>query len=126
MYLLSSYLYNNKKPEAICNEYAYCSQTPNCHFKQLARKIQECEELKEEIKSLEKINHRNDQELLRRLTYASNAERQRDRYRSALEEIEAATKINCEEICGRKFTDCNDNSCFSVNILDIINKAKGR
>lgn len=33
-----------KKPEAICNEYGYCSKTPNCYFKQLARKTQECEE----------------------------------------------------------------------------------
>lgn len=48
-----------------------------------------------------------------------------DDYKQALEEIETVTKINCEEICGRKFTDCNDTSCFSVNILDIINKAKG-
>lgn len=41
-----------KKPEAICNEYAYCSQTPNCYFKQLARKTQECESLKEELNLL--------------------------------------------------------------------------
>ena len=47
-----------------------------------------------------------------------------DRCRKALEEIETVTKINCEEICGRKFTDCKDTSCFSANILDIINKAK--
>lgn len=55
---------------------------------ELACKTAECEELKEEIEALEKINRRNDQELLRRLTYASNAERQRDRYRRALKEIE--------------------------------------
>ena len=47
------------------------------------------------------------------------------RYRKALEEIETATKINCEEICGRKFADCNDTSCFSADILDIISRAKG-
>lgn len=95
-------------------------------LKRLENKIAECEELKEEIKALEKINSRNDQELLRRLTYASNAERQRDRYLKALEEIEKAIKINCEEICGRKFEDCNDFLCSSKNILDIINKAKGK
>lgn len=48
-----------------------------------------------------------------------------DRYRKALEEIEKAIKINCEEICGRKFEDCNDTSCFSAELLDIINKVKG-
>lgn len=47
------------------------------------------------------------------------------RYRKALEEIEAATKINCKEICGRKFEDCNDTSCLSAEFLNIINKAKG-
>lgn len=63
--------------------------------------------------------------------YAQRQENQREVYYKeylkkdkALKEIETATKINCEEICGRKFTDCKDTSCFSVNILDIINKAK--
>lgn len=72
---------------------------------------QECEELK---------------------SYAQRQENQRETYykeflkkNRALEEIKTATKINCEEICGRKFEDCNDTSCFSVEILDIINKAKG-
>lgn len=46
------------------------------------------------------------------------------RLEEAIEEIEAATKINCEEICGRTFENCNDTSCFSVNILDIIQKVK--
>lgn len=46
-------------------------------------------------------------------------------YEKALKEIEKATKINCEEICGRKFEDCNDTSCFSAELLGIVNKAKG-
>ena len=82
----------------------------NCYFKQLARKTQECEELK---------------------AYAQRQENQREEYYKeylkkdkVLEKIEAATKINCEEICGRKFADCNDTSCFSAEILDIINKVK--
>ena len=49
-----------------------------------------------------------------------------DEYKEALDEIEAETKINCEEICGRKFEDCNDLLCTSKSILDIINKANGR
>ena len=48
------------------------------------------------------------------------------RYRKVLEEIKEIVKINCEEICGRKFEDCNDFLCTSKNIFDIINKAKGR
>lgn len=34
-----------KKPEAICKIYEYCSKKPDCYFKQLARKTQECEKL---------------------------------------------------------------------------------
>lgn len=47
-------------------------------------------------------------------------------YRKALEEIEAATKINCEEICGRKFENCNDTSCLSAEVRNIISKAKDK
>lgn len=45
-------------------------------------------------------------------------------YRKALEEIEKATKINCEEICGRKFEDCNDTSCFQQNFSALSTKRK--
>ena len=134
-----------------------CARNPNCHFKiverqrkkidkfyrkelelcqQLARKTQECEELKTEKEVIKKylgisdksimqrLEELTEYKLKRQLEYIKIGEK-RDRYRKALEEIEAATKINCEEICGRKFENCNDTSCFSVNILDIINKAKG-
>lgn len=122
----------------------------NCYFKQLARKTQECEGLKRKLsnqeqlyqneieiynKSCLQLRQENDDLYLERLALNTansgiNAllevkEQECDRYREALEEIETATKINCEEICGRKFTDCKDTSCFSVNILDIISKAKG-
>lgn len=82
---------------------------------QLTRKTQECEELKQYQEDAEKI--------LKNIL--DNFDKMENRYRKALEEIEAATKINCEEICGRKFEDCNDTSCFSAELLDIINKAKG-
>ena len=72
---------------------------------------QECEELKKQL------------EFVR--THRTVIDAEKNRYRKALEEIETVTKINCEEICGRKFADCKDTSCFSANILDIINKAKG-
>lgn len=80
----------------------------------LKAKEQECEELKREI-DLYKTWYRAKHDDIRNLLGS---------YRKALEEIETVTKINCEEICGRKFTDCKDTSCFSVNILDIISRAK--
>lgn len=84
---------------------------------------QECEELKGKYKNvldLAKQNADANEYCLQEL------EQENYRYRKALEEIEAATKINCEEICGRKFADCNDTSCLSAEVLDIINKAKGK
>lgn len=79
---------------------------------------QECEELKKQLETSEKWR-------IKAESLNENFELKNTCYRKALEEIETATKINCEEICGRKFTDCKDTSCFSVNILDIISRAKG-
>lgn len=110
------------------------SETTDRLAKQLEEKEQECKELKEEIEALEKINRRNDQELLRRLTYASNAERQRDRYRRALEEIEEIAKsFNINGLCFYNEPDCcsccdmgaDCNYLRRAKILYIINKAKG-
>lgn len=99
--------------------------------KKLQSKEQECEELKEELAIYKKML--DDPEFKIALTDVRTGEREvwrklgskTDRYRKALEEIEKATKINCEEICGRKFEDCNDTSCFSAELLGIVNKAKG-
>lgn len=81
---------------------------------------QECEELKEEYTELKLEN----KELYRILADLKEVRKLKDHYRKALEEIEEIVKINCEEICGRKFEDCNDFLCPSKNIIDIINKAK--
>ena len=122
-----------------------CEKNQNCHFKQLARKTQElyfarnevhskaeyireqrdiidklkqeCEELNKKLRELELKNtilQNRNQQLDSSITKAAC-------YRKALEEIEEVTKINCEEICGRKFEDCNDIHCFSAEILNIIN-----
>ena len=99
--------------------YGLCRGDKDCYFKQLARKTQECEELEELLKL--RTNDRIDK--LERAIIRRNAKI--DRYHKALDEIEKATKINCEEICGRKFEDCNDTSCFSAELLNIINKARG-
>lgn len=111
----------------------------NCLFKQLAHKTKECEDLREALKEeviykrtylkslldckeeCEKLKS----ESFTREELISMQEKDIERYCKALEEIEKIVKINCEEICGRKFEDCNDFLCSSKNILDIINKAKG-
>ena len=116
-----------------------CSNKCSCYYdhlnyrlEQLVQKKQECEELKEkyealklenqegykivdelkqECETLERINHRYDKELLRRLTYASNAERQRDLYRRALEEIEKIAKDGLNPICYK--SNCSRCKCYN-------------
>ena len=48
-------LYGDGRCNNACNPLncLFCSEKPNCHYKQLARKTQECEELKEEISKLQ-------------------------------------------------------------------------
>lgn len=133
-------LYGDGRCNNACNPLncLFCSEKPNCHFKQLARKTQECEELiSEKDFYLQKIAvlEQECEELKEQLqanqptgiceTCMAKAILQNDKYRKALKEIGKIVKINCEEICGRKFEDCNDFLCSSKNILDIINKAKG-
>lgn len=119
----------------ICN----CHQKPNCYFKQLARKTQECEELKRKLsnqeqlyqneieiynKSCLQLRQENDDLYLERLALNTansgiNAllevkEQENDRYRNALKEI--------EEYCNEQNLKYDTTAC---EILDIINKAKG-
>lgn len=87
-----------------------CKYNPNCYFKQLKLKEQECEELKEKkhilkegyIKKLKKWY----------------------RYKQALDEI----KSICNKTCGvcQIFRKCNKeySTCKNARIIDIINKAK--
>ena len=132
----------------------YCSKNPNCYFKQLARKTQECEELKRKLsnqeqlyqneieiydKSCLQLRQENDDLYLERLALNTansgiNAllevkEQECDRYLKALEEIE---KICLQD---RAIKDvCLVSTCFERDrvvydiqeeILDILNKAKG-
>lgn len=105
-----------------------CEECPNCYFKQLARKTQECEELKEKIKIYSEAF--DNPEFRVALTDIQTGERdirmQRDerltkeneRYRKALEEIEEVAKDITEK-------DCYENSDAKASkILDIISKAK--
>lgn len=80
----------------------YCRENKNCFYKQLARKTQECEELKDA-----RFN-------LNCEIYSLN------RYRKALDEI--------EQYCNHKFCDKFGEFTELINkksILDIISKAKG-
>lgn len=78
----------------------------NCYFKQLARKTQECEELKEKYEEIKEDRYNLNMEM-----YTL------DRYRKALEEI--------DEFC---ITYSDNHDAYETvykYILDIINKAKG-
>lgn len=104
-----------------------CCDKPNCNFKQLARKTQECEELKESNNKAQELykyfmdvaeNTASENKELENNLHIANtnyeaAEKESDRYRKALEEIENFTKKHC------------DYWCEHHRILDIINKAKG-
>ena len=97
-----------------------CETYPNCYYKQLARKTQECEELKNTLKKLTRgvvLPAIQEPEVIN-LT---------DRYRKALEEIEKELKedVYCEsQECGcDDFEECLN--CVKTQILDIIYKAKG-
>ena len=107
---LINYLFNgNLDMEKLCVD------NPNCYFKQLARKTQECEELK---------------------AYAQRQENQREEYyKEFLKKDKALEEI--ENICvqDRDIKDvCLVSTCFESHrvmydiqeeILNIINKAKG-
>lgn len=87
--------------------YRHCEENPNCYFKQLARKTQECEELKRKIFEFEKAGGIIDEGIAWK--------GQADCYRKALEEIEEYLDAQ------QKYFDGEDYH----NLLDIINKAKG-
>lgn len=91
---------------ADCNKSNDCSKSPNCYFKQLARKTQECVLLSENLAiKEEEARH-----------YLGEAYK----YRKALEEIEEIIKeydcVNCSE---QHCEDCNKGEIFYI-----INKAK--
>ena len=132
-----------------------CKNVPDCYFKQLTLKTQECEELNNEIIDMNSIiedaaiNLGNKDFTLYDLPFEIKKLRQEckglksesftreeligiqekdiDRYRKALEEIEKELKedVYCEsQECGcDDFEECLN--CVKTQILDIINKAKG-
>lgn len=99
---------------ADCNKSNDCSKSPNCYFKQLARKTQECELLSENLKIKEdEARH-----------YLGEGYK----YRNALEKIEGLVKNFCKDC--NDYEDCNwdkEGCYYSLipNLKDIINKVKG-
>ena len=89
-----------------------CNYYPNCYFKQLARKTQECEELKKKLRELELKNTT----LQNRYQQLDGATIELNRYRKALEEIEGIAK-NFGSYAAWQEQRIN-------KILDIVNKAK--
>lgn len=99
----------------------------SCYFKQLARKTQECEELKERVTIAEdnfaceiqaRLYHQNEW-----LKFSKEA----DRYRKALEEIEKEVHDEMCDTLGHLCAYCDGkHSCITLKILDIINQAKGK
>lgn len=120
----------------------YCSKNPNCYFKQLARKTQECEQIKEKYEAL-KLENQEGYEIVAELKHeCEELEKQLETseewrikaeslneklelrntcYRKALEEIERY--INNQGIDNKWNMRIQR---FRSGILDIINKAKGR
>lgn len=87
----------------------FCVDNPTCDHKQLVRKMQEYEELKSESFTREEL--------------ITLQEKDIDRYRKALEEIEEVLKDEiCEECPGKEGCKggCKEHQC-----LYIINKVKG-
>lgn len=102
-----------------------CEKNPNCLFKQLARKTQECEELKEQLNFVR--------------THRIVIEAERNLYRKALEEIERVViplaNKNLVENCWslldtckkcKSKKECGNQSPYTrvKQILDIISKVK--
>lgn len=94
-----------------------------CLYKQLKRKEQECEELKEKAKELRQGWINCDKE--RNLQEANSEFRKRiiDRYKQAFDEIEKSIKDYCKYMCMAETMEICEG-CQNTESLDIINKAK--
>ena len=140
----------NKRDKVSCYHILYdkCNENPNCYFKQLARKTREFEQLEEKYEAL-KLENQEGYEIVAELKHECEELKERlvrteedlkyqcvdcmnvksDRYRKALEEIEKVINNILNSCLGRNTVSCRPahNVCGDlINILDIINKAKGR
>ena len=101
--------------EECCSEFgcAICNDRPNCYYKQLKCKEQECEELKQWKKGAENLFK----------AQIDNTDKITNRYKQALDEIEKIVKYTCSKRCTN---DClgTRKHCGYGQILDIINEVK--
>lgn len=130
-----------------------CEDNPNCYFKQLARKTQECEELKEQLEFLQASSNGDDilieiyMDKVYRLSKVLEESKNKlneyeraggildegeawyhlaQRYEQALDEIEKISHygtFKCVDCAGFNCKACTKEQ-FEI-ILDFINKAKG-
>lgn len=112
-------LYRCDNPYDDDNRYL-CKYNPDCLFKQLARKTQECEKLKEELRRTRHI-------ALNQTNNVNFYEKDNDRYRKTLCKIEGLVKNFCKD-CG-DYENCNwdkEGCYYSLipNLKDIINEVK--
>ena len=99
----------------VCCDIADCCK--DCYFKQLARKTQECEELKKQLETSEEWR-------IKAESLNEKLELRNTCYRKALEEIEKQCKCYGRSKYTQEF-DREYGGELDTNILDIINKAKG-
>lgn len=114
-------IYRSSHTRTLCCSGIYCKEQQfyNCYFKQLVRKTQECEELKEQLQANQPTGICE--------TCMANAILQNDKYRKALEEIEKVINNILNSCLGRNTAGCRPahNVCGDlINILDIINNAR--
>ena len=112
------YFYVEQETDQVkCDNYSgYCREHKNCPFKQLARKTQECEELKNKLTFSRKCVRYN-------ADVITSQQKDIDHYRKALEEIEEIVKQTCRKRCTN---DClgTKKHCGYGAIFKIVNKAK--
>lgn len=125
---LINYLFNgNLDMEKLCVD------NPNCIFKQLARKTQECENLKSEEKYLKQCCEKAGEELAKHSFDYDGKEKNLVVQAMELNEKYEKLEKALEEIVGIAATSLSDDHDPAeglygemIKILDIISKAKGR
>ena len=107
-----------------CNDkQGNCAFEPNCYFKQLARKTQECEQKQKIIEELKKQLETSEKWRIKAESLNEKLNLENTCYRKALEEIEGL--ISDYEFIRCPINDDVNCNYFTRNkILDIINKAK--
>ena len=110
----------------------WCFDHTKCNFKQLARKTQECERLKDKL-AVTQFNLEQKCKVLKDVGVVQDKNGGYQvmgiaRYRKALEKIEEVINNILNSCLGRNTVSCRPahNVCGDlIKILDIINKAKG-